>query len=194
MNMIALHKLRRPVLRGGAENIYKLTGSGFTIYPPSPQYRRAIGNPDHCLAVADIYLTLMELERTGRFTIDSYRTEPRHELGGVDLRPDLHANLTTSTRGLHIDFEADLGTESLKQVKGKLDAVHEAYKAIEAESFPLTVWVCLDGARALRVKKLIAELPERVEVRLPDGTVDVYSPRDLFAVATFETLAKQLSA
>lgn len=169
-HLIVRFNLRRPGKRGGAELIYKAVG------------KRVLGIPDHTLAVGDIYLTLVGLERQGWFTLESYEVEPRHD----GLNPDLNIQLT-DTQARQLDYEVDLNTEGLNQVRGKLRAVVKAYH--EATSgFPLTVWACIDRKRMDAIARLIRELPEVVNYQLADDSWTSYNPRELFAVTTFDEL------
>jgi hypothetical protein len=114
---------------------------------------------EHCLAIADVHLSLIALARSGRVELLSVSTEPtcwRRYLsatGSVDtLKPDLFAITASGDYEDHWFIEIDRGTESLPTLLKKC-AQYEDYRrtgSAQAEGgvFPLIVWVVPSEAHA----------------------------------------------
>lgn len=77
----------------------------------------------HALAVSELYASLVERSRLGRYTLDDFQAEPdawvRDGLGSW-LKPDAFAKLSRGDVSDYWWVEADLATESLPTVRGKL--------------------------------------------------------------------------
>jgi len=76
----------------------------------------------HSLAASELYVSLVELSRTGGFTVADYLTEPACwwplPLGGW-LKPDAYLKLTTPAFDDHWWIEVDKGTEHLPTIRRK---------------------------------------------------------------------------
>lgn len=131
---------------------------------PSPRYLR------HCLAVADVHLSLRALAELATVEAVTVEVEPRswrRYLGSGGearwLQPDLWVEITT---GRYIDryfVEVDLGTESLPVLLRKC-ALYETYRASGAEqersgAFPLVLWCFSQADRAVRLEHAVAQSP-----------------------------------
>jgi hypothetical protein len=125
---------------------------------------------DHCLAVADAHLALLEVVRTTAFSLSAVETEPRcwrSYLGGYGnretIKPDLAA-VTVSANGEFEDrwfVEVDLGTEHPPTVLRKCQQ-YESYRRTGQEQqrhgvFPLVVWVTRTENRADKLDAAISE-------------------------------------
>lgn len=77
----------------------------------------------HALAVSELYVSLVERSRLGRYMLDDFQAEPdawvRDGTGGW-LKPDAFAKLRHGDVSDYWWIEADLATESLPTVRSKL--------------------------------------------------------------------------
>ncbi len=137
--------------------------------------RRRQGEPgrlflEHCLAVADTHLSLVEADRSGNIELLVVQTEPDcwrrfSGIGGARLvlQPDLYAVTGDRTDPAYVNrwfIEVDRGTESLPTLIKKCQQ-YEAYRrsGIEqanADTFPLVVWILPDENRLTRLQTAIA--------------------------------------
>lgn len=172
-----LHRIERRLVggaRGGSgQYVYELGNRGHYLlyegrYEPSRNVRF------HALAIADTYVQLVRLERAGLIELVGLSTEPDCWYGDVrpDMRVDLYRKRTEST--LIRWIEVDMGTQSQRVLKDKLEAYWKAYSDAEADDwpeFPRIIFTVVDEPRAKELAWLIGQLkPER---------------RELFIVTTF---------
>jgi hypothetical protein len=153
--------------RGGSgQYVYELGRRGYFMfwegrYNPS----RAVSH--HSLAIADTYLALIALERSNELRIVGLATEPDcwATVGGVELKPDLRVDVDLPAgRRIYLWLEIDMGTESQKQLRGKLDAYWRAYSDADARQwpvFPRCIWIAVDEERATELRWLITQMPEQ---------------------------------
>jgi len=118
---------------------------------------------EHCLAVAEVHLTLRELAAAGRLELLQVETEPR-SWRVIDrehrLKPDLYA---VTASGEFEDFwflEVDRATESLPTLLAKC-AQYEQYRRSGREQhargvFPLVVWLVPNEGRADQLTRAVA--------------------------------------
>lgn len=173
------HRLVGGVKGGSGQYVYQLGRLGWAQYfgtPYSP--RRTVDY--HALAVVDAFMTLVRMERAKLLTLVGISAEPDcwYNFGGIDLRPDMLVEAEQGGRQRRFWLEIDQGTESQRQVTGKLEAVLRAFENADGREWPewpLTVWVAVDDARANELRWLIKRLPE--------------AQRRFFAVATQHGLA-----
>lgn len=154
--------------RGGSgQYVYALGRRGYYEYFESG-YSPARTVSHHSLAILDCFVTIRQLERLGVFELVVVSTEPdcHVSVGGVLLKPDLYVELRMGGETYKMWFEVDLGTESQKQLLGKLEAVIRAFNEADATRwamFPVTVWVGVDEARAKELAWLVGRLPESAQ-------------------------------
>jgi hypothetical protein len=170
--------------RGGSgQYVYSLGRRGFYQYFEGG-YSAARSVNYHTLAIVDCFVTLRRLEREGAFKVLAMSTEPDcwAVIGGVELKPDLYVELERGTGRLLWWLEVDMGTESQKQLQGKLEAVVRAYRdydeadALKWPTLPRTLWVGVDEERAKELAWLVGRLPAEAQ--------------RLFAVTSKEHLAQ----
>lgn len=159
------HRLVGGSKGGSGQYVYQLGRNGWATYIGGNYTpRRTVDY--HSLAIVDAFVTLITLERLGAIKVVGVSTEPDCWLtfDGVELRPDLFAELEREGRRRKIWLEVDLGSESQRQVVGKLEAVIRAFENADGREWPewpLTVWVGVDAAREAELKWLVSRLPER---------------------------------
>lgn len=143
---------------GNSRNIYALSKRGARL--AGIQERRQRYFFLHSLAVADAFLCVLELHRSGQLAIAHYSVESEAwtEIGGVDLRPDLKLEIDRDGKPrLPCFLEVDLGTEGYRHLKSKLDAYWNAWNAQEGGVFPLTIWIAPDDKRARDIERLVRQ-------------------------------------
>lgn len=176
-----LHRLSRRVggIRAGSSgHIYTLTPAGKRLLA----YRNGNGLPSdrgvhepgegfaqHTLAIAELYVTLIETERTGRLQLtrfdpepDCWRTQPTAFAGAV-LKPDAYVELAAGEYE-HANFvEIDLASEGRQALQRKLRAYVSYYRSGREQSahgwFPRVAWITTTGVRADVIEALIRTLP-----------------------------------
>lgn len=121
----------------------------------------------HCLAIADAYLTLLTADRDGQLELLRTDTEPnswRAYLGPAGerlmLKPDLFAVTASAEFESFWALEVDRGTESIPTLLRKCRQ-YEAYRRTGLEQrgdgvFPLVVWIVPSDRRAQRLEAAIA--------------------------------------
>lgn len=146
---------------GSGQYVYQLGRRGFFLMGDGRfEPRRTINF--HALAVADTYLKLREFEAVGQLTIEGFSTEPdcHVDIAGIQVKPDLFADLVIGDQRVWLWFEVDLGTESQKQVRAKLDVYRRAYDVVDVaewQVFPQVWWIAVDDERAKELRWLIAQ-------------------------------------
>lgn len=121
---------------------------------------------DHCLAIADCYITLIQAERLGTVELLSVATEPtswRSYLAssGVreTLKPDLYVVTATGQYEDHWFIEVDRGTESLPTLINKCRQ-YERYRRSGVEQtergvFPRVLWVLPSETHLNRLQEAV---------------------------------------
>ena len=129
----------------------------------------------HALAIADVYISLLEAERAGQATIFAYATEPDShiEFGSVYLKPDLYVDVGLKANGKRRAFwvEVDLGSERQKQVMEQITAYKMAFDASGDYPLPLyprVVFLAVDDERAQEINYWLQRATD-----LPVGMVTV---------------------
>jgi hypothetical protein len=134
---------------------------------------------DHCLAVADAHLALVQAHLAGVLELVEVQTEPDcwrpfTGLGGARLmlQPDLYVVTGDPADRAYVNrwfVEVDRGTEQLPRLRAKCGRYEAAHRAgagqAEDEGFPLVVWVMRDEAKAARLAAAIqrdARLDDRL--------------------------------
>jgi hypothetical protein len=146
----------------GDRLVRQASGDGIRARRKEPSIRHV----DHCLAIADAHLALIEAARERRFELVRVETEPscwRPYLGSSGarevLRPDLYAVSAIGDFEDHWLIEVDRGTESIPTLIRKCTQ-YEAYRRTGREQqvvgvFPRVLWLLPDE---VRIAKLHAAL------------------------------------
>jgi hypothetical protein len=120
---------------------------------------------DHCLAVADCQVSLVQAARLEQFELLRIDTEPHCwrrylTLAGIPftLKPDLSVVTASGDYEDHWFLEVDRGTESLPTVLRQCQA-YETYRASGQQAldvFPRVIWVAPDEVRRAKIEQIIA--------------------------------------
>lgn len=149
---------------GSGQYVYQLGSAGWTLVGRLGRYYpyRAINY--HTLAIADAYIELLELERSGRIEIAGLLTEPDswRTIAGVELRPDLYVEVYKHfpERTLALWLEVDMGTERPKQIKDKLAMYWHAYENSDETTMPpdsVVAFLSPDEERAKALRWIIGQ-------------------------------------
>jgi protein involved in plasmid replication-relaxation len=178
-------------------------GSGSYIYGPSiaghrlldlPGRPRRPYQPDnpkllHTLAIAEVYVQLVEAERAGRFVILDHQAEPDCwvQAAGERLEPDGYVRLQLPDGRrcrwfLEIDNGGPRGAQSSPRIEAKLDVYRRFWerRLVDAPAFPRVLYVAVREQRAAALRTTIDRQPP--------------TSRQLFAVCPLAELPTFISA
>lgn len=172
----------------GAEGI-RLTGylNGHGIPRARTVYEPGVSFVDHSVACSELYLRLVEAERTGSVEVLEHQAEPdswRTFLGAIgarlSLRPDAFVALGVGEFEQRSFVEIDRGTEGSSALRRKLSSYLDYWRSGAEqqahEVFPRVVWQVGSDKRADVLRALIDELSESsrllFSVTGPTGIVD----------------------
>jgi len=170
----------------GDRLLRQASGDGVRARRKEPSTRHL----DHCLAIADTHLALIEADREHRLELVRVETEPtcwRPYLGPSGarevLKPDLYAITASGDYEDYWFVEVDRGTESIPTLIRKCSQ-YETYRRTGREQqaagvFPLVLWLLPDE---IRVGKLKAAL--RAARRLDVALSRVITTQQLVDVVT----------
>ena len=160
---------------GSASYCYCLDSGGRRMLDPDVRVRRP-GEPglsfvQHQLAIGDVWVGLLERERSGELEIIEYLTEPDcwrttpKPFGASEwLKPDLLLSLGVGDYEQHWFIEVDLATESLRRIERACDRYAAHYRSgVEQaahEVFPRVAWLTTTPRRAEGITSVIARRPE----------------------------------
>jgi hypothetical protein len=125
----------------------------------------------HTLAIAELYVRLVECERSGALELVSFETEPgcwrtyTTPLGSsAALKPDALVRIASGEYEYASFVEIDLGTEGKGAVQRKARVYLAYYRSgreqVEQGVFPQIVWIAEGEARVCFLADLFAALPE----------------------------------
>lgn len=140
----------------------------------------------HAVAISEIYVSLVELSRSGGHVVGAFTTEPLswwpNGSGGF-IKPDAYLKLTARQMTGHWWLEVDRATESLPTLQRKLVTYLDFVRRGQAGPNGIIPRVMLsvpEKRRRLAVATIIERLPSPAE--------------ELFAVATTVETSAQLAA
>jgi hypothetical protein len=167
---------RRGGLHAGSQGlIWQLSAKGTQIQ----QERTGRGSPhrygepatmfvQHIIGVADLAITLAELDRAGRLELLEVEAEPINwrtftgpHLRPVTVKPDLTATIAAGDYEYHWYIELDRSTEHVPKILAKC-RTYAAYSATGIEQnergiFPKVLWVVPDEHRAASLRRAIEQ-------------------------------------
>jgi hypothetical protein len=157
---------------GSASFVYSPGALGYRVVDPSKRHR--LREPshwfvDHTLAIAELYVRLVEAERVKRFDILEIATEPScwrqfsaPYAGTVDLKPDLFVSLGVGDFEHRWFIEIDMGTEHAPTLQRKagiyLNYLRSGQEQAEHAVFPRVAWQVPHAARRQQVQAALQEL------------------------------------
>lgn len=124
----------------------------------------------HRLAVAQLYVELVDAQRRGLAEVLTFDPEPecwRPYAGAVGARqvckPDAYLRLAIGDYDFSWFCEQDMATEALTTVKAKALRYHEYFRTGSEQAtrgvFPRVLWIVPDAGRAEAVRETLAQLP-----------------------------------
>jgi hypothetical protein len=124
----------------------------------------------HTLAIAELYVALVEADRDGVLELLAFDTEPicwrtfkSRFATSTTLRPDAFVRVASGDYEYASFAEVDLGTEGrgalLRKCRAYLDYYQGGREQAEHRFFPRVVWITATTARACYLDKLIEDQP-----------------------------------
>jgi hypothetical protein len=166
---------------GSSGFVYGLSGHGqavLAIDGPMGGRRRRVWEVEptflhHVLDVAEIYVRLVEAERTGTADLLDFQAEPacwRRFPGtsgqAVTLKPDAYVNVGAGDLEHSAFVEVDRGTESAPTIARKCQVFIAYWRSgIEQRQhgvFPLVVWLASNPRGVTRIAEVVRQLPQEV--------------------------------
>ena len=198
-----LHRLARRIggVRAGSRgHIYGLTAAGRRLLA----YRDGRGLPSdrgvhepgegfvqHTLALAELYVTVVEAGRAGRLQPirfdpepTCWRSYPSGFTGSVSIKPDAYVELASGEYEYASFVEIDLATEGRQALLRKLRAYTSYHRSGREQAahgwFPRVVWITPTQTRANAIETLLDALPARslFAVGVPAQAIDLLLCKD----------------
>lgn len=152
-------------------------GSGGYLY--QAQGSRSRTYREHRLAIAELYVRIVEAERAGQFRLVEFACEPGsyRRIGTLELKPDAALRLSRGEARRHVFIELDRATETAAQITSKLTTYAAAERSWPTGSaFPLVLFV---------VSHELASGEQRQIERIV-GAISRHPAAELFAVCPFD--------
>lgn len=138
--------------RGSDSHIFRVGRTGRRLLDingsTGPSWQPSEAFAAHTLAIADLYLSLVELHRAGRLELIEFTPEPSAwrnfswQMKPTTLKPDAFVKLRLDGSEWSYFIEIDRGTESAKVISRKLDTYLNYLKASpELEVFPVVLFL-----------------------------------------------------
>ena len=181
--VVRLSRVIGGVRAGSSGFVYGLTGLGQAVLEVEGPYgrrRRRVWETkphfqDHVLAVAELYVRLVELERQGQAELLAFDGEPaawRRFTGSggerIVLKPDAYARIGLGEFERRAFIEVDLSTESLPTIERKclrfIDYWRSGTEQQRYGVFPQVVWLVPDEQRRAKVQGVVDRLPAEARV------------------------------
>lgn len=162
---------------GSASYIYSIGAEGarlvsdkrvhYYIQDPSDYFM------EHTLALTELYVSLYEQSRNGKFEILEIQTEPSCwrtfttlVSGKLSLRSDMFVRLGVGTEELSYFIEMDRGTSHSPSLLNKLRTYESYYLSGKEQMltgvFPQVLWVVLNNKRKTMLEAICNELNQRI--------------------------------
>ena len=124
----------------------------------------------HTLAVAQLFVDLVDAERRRRLEIAAFSPEPecwRPYTGawgaGLTLKPDAYLKLAVGDFEYSWFIEQDMATEAQTTIESKARRYHDYYRTGTEQAargvFPRVLWIVPNTAHAERVRETLERLP-----------------------------------
>lgn len=153
--------------RGGSgQFVYQLGKRAFYMFHTG-RYNPARAVSPHTIEIAEVYLVLARLHRSGGVRLIATSKEPDSwvTVGGQELKPDLYAEIERGETIKHW-YEIDQGTEAQGRIKAKLTMYYRAWSNADVTVwpvFPLVVWVAVDQIRARELAWMVSRESEEAQ-------------------------------
>lgn len=136
---------------GSTQYIYQLGRAGWSLLGvPGKHWAYRSANL-HALDLAQLYVDLKNLERTGEVEVIRFDREQEgwRNIGDVQLTPDAYLELGHPAARTKVTcfIELDRGTEHTRQIKDTCVRYWQAYERWEDEVFPYVLFVVPDEPR-----------------------------------------------
>lgn len=153
---------------GSGQYVYQLGREGWALAGREKAYWAFRAVDYHTLAIADVYVELLELERAGKIRIRGRVSEPETltVIAGVELRPDMFVEVDDLVNGRTVTLwvEVDMGTERMSVIRKKLADYWHAYQnADESRVFPQVLFLAPDDDRAKQLRFTIEQGSEEAQ-------------------------------
>lgn len=162
---------------GSTQYVYQLGPVGWRYLEKKGNYYKQRGISAHTLEVTELYVSLVEAERAGRYVVRHAVREPRTG----DLTPDMYIQLDypEEAASLPCYVELDRGTERASKIMDKCVRYWRAYQAQDGGMFPTVLFVVPGAERKREIEQVISGGPEEAH--------------ELFKVLEVSTAAERLS-
>jgi hypothetical protein len=128
----------------------------------------------HTLAVAGLYVDLVDAERQGLLEVAAFSPEPacwRAYTGAwgarLTLKPDAYLKLTVGDYEYSWFIEQDMATEAQTTIESKTRRYHDYYRTGTEQTkrgvFPRVLWIVPNTAHAERVRETLQRLPANAQ-------------------------------
>jgi hypothetical protein len=164
---------------GSAGHVYTLTAKGRRldahfegrdIATNRGVYEPSLAFVAHTLAISDLYVALVDAERSGRLELIAFESEPAcwrvysdALAAPITLKPDAHVRVAAGDYEYASFVEVDCGTVGRAALERKLATYFGYYRSGREQAangvFPRIVWVAHMPARARYLTRLIAATP-----------------------------------
>ncbi|MGW3287521.1 replication-relaxation family protein [Streptomyces sp. NPDC001002] len=179
------------VWAGSSGYIYGLSGLGQAVLntdgPLGGRRRRVWESKpyfqDHMLAVAELYVQLVERHREGTTELLAYDAEPanwRHFTGAggelVQIKPDAYVRIGRAAMEYSAFIEVDLSTETLPTIQKKSQRYVDYWRSGMEQQwrgvFPKVVWLVETERRRERIASVIGKLALDSQALFDVGLLD----------------------
>jgi hypothetical protein len=150
-------------MRGSGPYIYTLAKSRVKLFD------------QHAYEIAELYVSLVEADRTGRLQLFEFSPEPYTEIssGRLEARPDAYVKIGTLGKRRHYFLEVDRATEWQTQLASKMHRYVMAYDNWQERTFPQVLFIVPDDTRARSIEAMAKRQrhPELFAVCLFDAAI-----------------------
>lgn len=147
--------------------VYQLGRIGWRYLGKGGGYRPLRAIDHHTLTIAECFVMLKRLERSGELTVITYTPDPdsRQTVGGVLLTPDAYVEVgVAALRRKYIFWlEIDRDTENADTIRGKCVRYWRTFQAWDGDVFPYVVFVVPDELRRRELERVIAGGPDEAQ-------------------------------
>lgn len=152
---------------GSGQYVYQLGRTGWRYLGKPGGYRPLRVIDHHALTIADCFVMLKRLERSGELTVVRYDADPasRLQVGDLLLTPDAYVELGIAATRLKFAFwlEIDRDTENAEVIRGKCVRYWRAFQSWDDDVFPYVVFVVPEARRRSELERVIAGGPEEAQ-------------------------------